>query len=525
MSERVPPPKEDAFGHLSRLELESALRRSTTLVDSVLDAVVTMDAAGAIVTWNAQAVRLFGWSPEEAAGRVLAETIVPAPHREAHRRGLEHFLASGEGPILNRRIEVTALHRSGREFPVELTVTPILLDGRWSFSAFIRDLSERRDLEEQLRQAQKMDAVGQLAGGIAHDFNNLLTAILGTADLALMDMGIAGQHREDFEAIRQAARRAASLTQQLLAFSRKQVLQPRHIDLNAVLQNAESLLRRLVGENIDFALELAPRLRAVRADPVQLEQVIINLAVNARDAMPGGGRLTIRTKNLEGPISPGRTEWVELTVTDDGTGMDDATKARMFEPFFTTKPPGKGTGLGLSTVYGIVSQSEGSVLVESEPGKGASFIIRLPAADASPESLVAPDAGKATLRSGETILVVEDEPALRSVVRRTLERQGYIVVEAPEAESALRLIEEMSGRLDLILTDVVMPGRSGPELAASVLARFPDIRLLFMTGYSEAAVAQQGILSPGIRCLQKPFSPGGLLRGVREELDASGGSR
>ena len=518
MAGKSPSPKTP-----SRIELEVALRsaerRLTTLVDSALDAVITMDASGEILTWNPQAVRVFGWELEEVTGRALADTIIPPSHREAHRSGLHHFLATGEGPILNRRIEVTALDRSGREFPVELTVTPVRLGEEWTFSAFIRDLSERRLLEDQLRQSQKMEAVGQLAGGVAHDFNNLLTAILGTTDLALMDMRPGDPHQEDFEAIRHAARRAASLTHQLLAFSRKQVLQPRHIDLNAVVRSAEGLLHRLIGENIELVIELAPRLHAVRADPAQLEQVILNLAVNARDAMPGGGRLEIRTKNLEGPPSSGQAEWVQVTVTDNGMGIDEVTKGRIFEPFFTTKGLGKGTGLGLSMVYGIVRQSAGSIVVESEPGKGASFIVRLPADHTPAEPLPTLHGGGTIHAGGETILVVEDEPALRSVVRRILEREGYRVVEARDAEMAIRLVDEMAGEFGLILTDVVMPGQSGPELAEQIRGRYPELRVMFMTGYFDEA-SREGRLVPDTPCLQKPFSPDALLATLRKALDA-----
>ncbi|MBA2290928.1 MAG: PAS domain S-box protein [Gemmatimonadales bacterium] len=506
------------MSQLSRADLESALRKLMTIVDSSLDAVITMDASGAIVTWNAQAAEVFGWSTDEVTGRALADIIVPAAVREHHQKGLEHFLATGEGPMLNRRVEVNALHRNGREFPVELTITPVREATEWSFTAFIRDLSERRHLEDQLRQSQRMEAVGQLAGGVAHDFNNLLTAILGTTDMALMDTPPEDPRREDFETIQHAARRAATLTQQLLAFSRKQVLQPRQIDLNAVVRRAETMLFRLLGENIEFVTELGPRLHAVKADPAQLEQVIVNLSVNARDAMPGGGRLHIRTRNLEGPPSATQGGWVELAVADTGDGMDDATKARMFEPFFTTKAVGKGTGLGLSTVYGIVTQSGGSIVVESEPGKGTLFIVRLPAVEASAEAGLAPPSTEPGQGGGETILVVEDEASVRSVIRRTLERHGYRVVERPDAESALLLVEQMAGQLDLILTDVIMPGLSGTQLAARVLARHPTMRVMLMSGYSEEAVLHQGVLSPGIRLLQKPFVPEVLLREVRGAL-------
>jgi two-component system cell cycle sensor histidine kinase/response regulator CckA len=783
------------------------------VVASALDAVVTMDAHGMITSWNANAELTFGWPAAEAIGRHLADTIVPPVHRDAHRRGLAHFLATGEGPILRRRIEITALHRDGHEFPVELTVTPTRLADGWHFGAVVRDvterhradqlqravyriaeaatavaglpemlgaihaivaelfpaanlyvalydeatdllqfpywvdehdpapppralgrgltdyvlrtgapllltseghrelerrgeveligapsldwigvplragertmgvlvvqtyaagarygererdilqfvstqvataierkraegqlresetryrllfesnpqamwvfenetkrflavneaairrygysreeflqmtlwdirlpaeharlqaaldqatqgarfvgdlrhrrkdgtvieaevavdtiefggrpaslvsvqdITERKQLESQLRQSQKIEAVGQLAGGIAHDFNNLLTAIMGYSELLLEDLGAQDPRRQDLEEIRKATRRAAALTQQLLAFSRKQVLQPQVLDLNQVVANAEKLLQRLIGEHIAVRTRLDPALGATKADPAQLEQVIVNLTVNARDAMPHGGQLLIETTNVDvdaayaatrAAVTPG--PYVVLAVSDTGVGMDQATQAKLFEPFFTTKGPGKGTGLGLSTVYGIVKQSGGFIWVYSELSKGSTFKIYLPRVAAAAQRIEPSALPAAVPRGTETVLLVEDEPALRAVARRTLERQGYVVLEAPNGEAGLAVAAAHTGPLELLVTDVVMPGISGRELATRLVAARPTVRVLFTSGYTDDAIVHHGVLEAGIQFLQKPFTPSGLARKVREVLDVS----
>jgi len=389
-----------------------------------------------------------------------------------------------------------------------------------------RDVTEQRHLEEQFRQSQKMEAVGQLAGGIAHDFNNLLTAILGNTQLLLRELPPGDSMRGDVEEIRKASERAASLTRQLLAYSRRQMLQPEVLDLNVVMAEMDKMLRRLIGEHIDLVAVFAPDLGRVRADPNQIEQVIVNLAVNARDAMPDGGKLTIGTANVDLDESfaqahlgsvPG--SYAMLAVTDTGMGMDAAVRAHLFEPFFTTKEVGKGTGLGLATVYGIVKQSGGYISVYSEPGHGSSFKIYLPriATPAEPPA-GAPKGGPAP--GSETVLVVEDEPAVLTLSRRALEAQGYVVLAASDADAALRVVERHGGMIHLLLTDVVMPGLSGHELANRLSAQRPGIRVLYMSGYPGDAVVQHGTLPLGSAFLQKPFSPDGLARKVRDVLDA-----
>ena len=389
-----------------------------------------------------------------------------------------------------------------------------------------RDVTDQRHLEEQFRQSQKMEAVGQLAGGIAHDFNNLLTAILGNTQLLLRELPPGDSKRGDVEEIRKASERAASLTRQLLAYSRRQMLQPEVLDLNVVVAEMDKMLRRLIGEHIALVTVLAPELGAVRADPNQIEQVIVNLAVNARDAMPEGGKLTIETSNVEldetfaqahlGSV-PGPCAL--LAVTDTGAGMDATVRTHLFEPFFTTKEVGKGTGLGLATVYGIVKQSGGYITVYSEVGHGSTFKIYLPriATPASPTP--GPQKGGAA-RGTETVLVVEDEPAVLALSRRALEAQGYVVLAASDAAAALRVVERHGGTIHLLVTDVVMPGMSGRELADRLAAQRRGIRVLYMSGYPGDAVVQHGTLPSGSAFLQKPFSPDGLARKVRDVLDA-----
>ncbi|MBI4542932.1 MAG: PAS domain S-box protein [Gemmatimonadetes bacterium] len=796
----------------SRPRRAGSEKRLEAILDAALDAVVSMDAAGVITSWNAPAEAMFGWPSSEAVGRTLADTVIPARNREAHRRGLARFLATGKGRIVGRRVEMDALHRDGHEFPVELTVAPIRLGDTWLFSAFVRDMTEpkraeeihlatlrisdaahaarnlqelfhalheivaglmpaknfyialydaptetiafpyfvdeydqafapkklgrglteyvlrtgrpllatpdvfraleergeveligapsvdwlgvplkigektigvlvvqtyaegvrygeteekilqfvstqmamvidrkraeeelrgnrdllraviegsfdsifakdlegryllmnsvaaravgrtldtvigqrdddlfppemahrygesdrrvvssgaadtfedvdqvgrpqlvmkaplrdgtgkivgvlgiardmteRKRLEEQMRQSQRLEAVGRLAGGVAHDFNNLLTAILGSTDLILESPELDHALREDVGEIRRASLRAADLTRQLLAFSRRQLLQPELLDLNTVVADMDKLLRRLIGEDVALRTVLAASLRAVRADPGQIEQVIANLSVNARDAMPRGGALTLETANVEvgeaeaaerSALVPG--EYVKLVVSDTGSGMDVETRSHLFEPFFTTKRKGEGTGLGLATVYGIVKQSGGYVYVDSEPGRGTTVTIFLPAVAAAtmPPAPRLPPA--ASHRGAETILVVEDEEAVRKLTRRLLEARGYTVLAAASGGEALSLVERYAGGIALLVSDVVMPGMSGPEVVQRVCALRPETKALLVSGYTDDAMIRHGVRDSGIAFLQKPFTPDALARKVRELLDEAG---
>jgi signal transduction histidine kinase/CheY-like chemotaxis protein len=387
------------------------------------------------------------------------------------------------------------------------------------------DITEHARLEAQLRQSQKMEAVGRLAGGIAHDFNNLLTVILGTTELLLTEAESSDPLHEDLAEIKSAGERAAGLTRQLLAFSRQQLLEPRVIDLNVLITNIERMLGRIIGEDVQLRALPAEGLGSVIADPGQIEQVLLNLAVNSRDAMPQGGTLTIETGNAEldedyahahVPVTPGR--YVMLAVTDTGTGMDAATRARIFDPFFTTKPTGKGTGLGLATVYGIVKQSGGVIWLYSEPGRGTTFKIYLPRVD-EPAASHEPTKAPASLTGSETILSVEDDEAVRMITRRMLEKRGYRVLSADGGQEALRIAREHEGTISLLITDVVMPEMSGRVLAEQLQSVLPTIKVLFVSGYTDEAIVQHGVLAEGVNFLQKPFTADTIVRKVRQILD------
>lgn len=694
--------QESAWARAAEAALLQSQERNRAIVDTALDGVITIDAAGVITDWNAQATAIFGWSRDDVLGRILSETIIPERDREAHIHGLREFLRTGVGPILNRRIEITARHHDGREFPVELSVSPARIGEAYIFSAFVRDITDRRKAERrlaaqyavtrvlsesstieeavpkiiqavgeslewdlgvfwrfdkqtgvlrcldqwqsttfkgdefalaawhqsfssgeglpgriwttgqpcwisdvstdsqflragvaahvglhggfgfpiriageiegvieffsrhvhepddellkmvtdiglkigqfgertkaedalqqteaQLRQSQKMEAVGRLAGGVAHDFNNLLTVIRGYSELILSRLGASDPAKREMEEVKKAADRAAGLTSQLLAFSRRQFVATKLVDLNSLVTNMDGMLRRLLGEDIiELCSELDQSLGSIKADPGQIEQIVMNLAVNARDAMPTGGRLTVETLNVSigkgprretMPLEPG--EYVLLAVKDTGHGMDEETQSHLFEPFFTTKAKGKGTGLGLSTVYGIVKQSGGTIGVESKIGKGTTFKIFFPRVDGIAQSgLVAP-ANADRAHGRETILLVEDEPAVRGLVHETLRLHGYTVLEARHGIEALLTGTRHPGPIHLLLTDVVMPQMSGPEVAEKLVTVRPDIKVLYMSGYPDHPVFAQGGIKRDTAFLQKPFTPNVLVQKVREVLD------
>jgi signal transduction histidine kinase len=389
-------------------------------------------------------------------------------------------------------------------------------------------LEALHNTEKQLVQSQKLEAVGRLAGGISHDFNNLLTVILGYTDISKRSLEEGDPLLRNLEEISKASERASSLTRQLLAFSRKQVKQPKVFDVNTVVSDHRKMLRRMIGEDVELRVSLEPELGNIKADPVQLEQVIMNLVVNARDAMPKGGKLSIETSNVyldesyardHVSVVPG--EYVMLAISDTGCGMDEETRQQIFEPFFTTKEPGKGTGLGLSMVYGIVRQSGGNIWVYSEEGTGTTFKIYFPRVTAEAQEYKRTNGAAEVPKGCETILLVEDAALVRTLARQVLETAGYRVLEAASAEAALNVCEGINGtRIDLLLTDVVMPGMSGNEMSKILLARQPDMPVLYMSGYTDDAIVEHGVLEPGINFLQKPFSPGALAMKVREVLDA-----
>jgi PAS domain S-box-containing protein len=392
----------------------------------------------------------------------------------------------------------------------------------------VQDITRLKQLEQQLGQAQKMEAVGQLAGGVAHDINNILTIILSNCDLILDELSLAHQLRDDIGQIQSAATRAAELTQQLLAFSRQQVLQPRILNLNDVVATMEKLLRPLIGEHIQLLTRLQPDLGLVYADPGRIEQVVMNLAINARDAMPDGGTLIVETANVALDQDYAREHvdvragpYVMLAISDTGSGMDAATHARIFEPFFTTKAQGKGTGLGLATVHGIVNQSGGHIWVYSEPGHGSTFKVYLPQAAETAEAARAAHASAVLPYGSATILLVEDEQAVRELASRILRRQGYRILEAADGQAALRIAGDHMGEIDLLLTDVVMPGGfSGRQLAEQLVSQRHDLKVLYMSGYTDDAITHYGVLDAGIAYLQKPFTPNALVHKVQEVLEA-----
>ncbi len=498
-----------------------------SLIEQAMDIIAVLDAEGALRYASPSVLPLLGYAPEDLVGLSIFALVHPDDVDET-LRVFSEGVATGQG---GRLLELRLRHKDGTFRHLE-AIGRYLLDDPLVKGVVInaRDVTERRALERQFLQAQKMEAVGRLAGGVAHDFNNLLTAILGYADLLLDGLPALSPLRPDLEEIRNAANRAGTLTRQLLAFSRKQVLEMRVLDLNELVADMDKMLRRLLGEDIDVLTKLDPALGAVRADGGQLEQVILNLAVNARDAMPDGGRLTIETRNAElddsyvrehVSVQPGR--YVMLAVSDTGTGMSAETMSHVFEPFFTTKEPGKGTGLGLATVYGIVKQSGGYVWCYSERGEGTSFKVYLPRVDAPVEQFPARVVLPRTVRTvgSETILLVEDEAGLRALTRRLLERHGYTVLEAGTADTALALAREHVGPIHLLLADVVLPGASGPTLAGELLPRRADLKVLFMSGYTEDAIVRRGVLAPNTAFINKPFSAEGLAAKVREVLDGS----
>jgi two-component system, cell cycle sensor histidine kinase and response regulator CckA len=511
-----------------RKQAEATRIRLTMAIEQSAEAVMVTDAQGAIEYVNPAFERTTGYTRAEVLGQNLLFLKSGAPD-EAYYRTLWETISGGKtwrGRLLNRK-------KGGETFTEDASISPVRDEaGRiTSYVAVKRDISHDLALEAQLLQSQRIESIGRLTGGIAHDFNNLISVMLSYSGFALEGLLDGDPRRDDILEVKIAAERAAALTRQLLAFSRNQVLQPVLLSLNKVAERVEKMLRRVLGEDIDLLQRLAPDLGLTRADPGQIEQVLLNLVVNARDAMPAGGNLTIETGNVHVgeeyaashvAVQPG--PYVQLTVTDSGCGMDLQTQTRIFEPFFTTKEPGKGTGLGLSTVYGIVRQSGGTIWVYSEPGRGTTFKILLPrdltATSATPgERPAAPT----RLTGTETILLVEDEEALRRVARRALQSAGYTVLTAENGEEALRAIAQHVGDVHLLVTDVIMPKMGGQLLAQEVSKTRPVLKVLYMSGYTGDAVVHHGVLEAGVNFLAKPFIAAELLRKVREVLDGGGG--
>ena len=491
------------------------------IVESCDDAIVSADLAGAIVSWNRGAERMYGYLFEEVRGKPIT-ILFPANGgdqieviREAFANGenLDHYESKG-------------LRKDGAVIDVSVTISRICggSGDPEGASMIARDVTEHKRLQREFFVAQKMEAIGRLAAGVAHDFNNLLTVIAGYSSMMLAEMSEDDLKYAGVREIDKAGAKAAALTRQLLAFCRKQVLEPKALNINSIVEDLNRMLRRVIGEDIELFLILDPALGSIKGDPGQIEQVVMNLAVNARDAMARGGRLTIETANVEFDtafthrhIAVSAGSYVMLAVSDTGTGMDGETQARIFEPFFTTKGAGEGTGLGLATVYGIVQQSAGHILVYSEPGRGTIFRIYLPRVQETPllrESTAQPALSHGT----ETILVVEDEDAIRTLVCGVLKKSGYSVLEAKNGAQALLLAEPYSGGIDLLISDVVMPSMGGAELAEKLIASRPGIKVLFMSGYADHTLMVDGLLNLNAAFLEKPFVPTTLARKVLEVL-------
>ncbi|HET9954950.1 MAG TPA: ATP-binding protein [Polyangiaceae bacterium] len=509
--------------HADQRCVEAELRHSqqkfaTVFLAAPVALCITRQADGQMLDLNYEFERLFGYSRAEAIGHTTIELgMWPNPD---DRKAYVYEIPSGVLHVAEMRLR----HRDGRIIPLRNSLHRLDLNGETCvLSAFI-DMSaqlERQALEQQLQHAQKMEAVGRLAAGVAHDFNNLLAVITMCSDVLREDLPANSGAQTELLEIGEAAERAEHLTRQLLAFSRQQVLEPRLLSANELVSKLQNMLQRVLGADVELRTKLDPACGMIKADAGQLEQVIINLALNGRDAMPEGGQLQIATACCDAPPEAGQSSgpWLVLSVRDTGTGMDAETRARIFEPFFTTKPPGKGTGLGLSTAYGIVRQSGGVLDVTTELGRGSTFRIFLPCADGSEELPVTPTLQRRTSGGNEVVLVVEDQPAIRHVIHKILARLGYQVLEAASPHLALEVSRRHSGPIHALLTDLVLPGGSGRKLGAELLLQRPRLRVLYMSGFTDDAAVSGGALEPGSAFIQKPFSAAMLAARLREVLD------
>jgi PAS domain S-box-containing protein len=510
-----------------RQRAEEALREREARLSSIIatapDAIITIDERGVVQSFSSASEKLFGYAAGEVVGRNVS-MLMPSPHREAHDGYIGRYLGTGKKRIIGIGREVEARHKDGRVFPAELAVGEARIGAARIFTGFIRDLTARARMEQELRQAQKMEAVGQLTGGLAHDFNNLLTVITGNLEMLEPRLDRA-EDRELLREAQEAADLGAKLAGRLLAFGRRQPLNPKPIDLSALVAGVSDLLRRTLGASVEVDTRLAPGLHATMADPGQVENALLNLAINARDAMPGGGKLTIETgetavdrETAHGAgMEPGG--YVVLSVSDTGTGMSPEVRRRAFEPFFTTKGPGAGTGLGLSMVYGFVKQSGGYVQLFSEEGKGTAVRIYLPALGGGATGAAAPrETASAPAPRVRTVLLVEDDPRVRKVTVRRLKQLGYAPIESGDARAALDALARRA-QVDLLFTDIVMPGgMSGFDLAREARKLRPDLKILFTSGYADQAATERGLLTENARWLAKPYRTDDLATALRELL-------
>ena len=511
--------------------IQQSEERYRTILENIEDGYFEVDIAGNYTFFNDSLCRMLGYSRDEMMGMNNRQYTDEENAKKLYQ-AFNKVYRTGE-PTKNFAWEIIIKDGTKRYIETSVSLIKNISGQPLGFRGIVRDITERKRaeqemevLQEQLRQSQKMEAIGRLAGGIAHDFNNLLTVIKGYSQLSLVEIKEGDPLKLNIEEIRRAADRAADLTRQLLAFSRRQIMEMKVLDLNDLLKNLDKMLRRVIGEDIELVTLLAGDLGRVKTDPGQTEQVVMNLSVNSKDAMPEGGKLTIETANVDlddayarnhVAVTPGR--FVMISVSDTGVGMTPEVRDRVFEPFFTAKEKGKGTGLGLSTVYGIVKQSGGNIWVYSEPGKGTTFKIYLPRVDEPLEKLGERVEVKEIPRGTETILVVEDEEEVRKLAVRILERQGYKVLEASQGLDAFLIAEKYEDLIHLLVSDVVMPKISGRELADRIAEIRPEIKVLYMSGYTDNAIVHHGVLGEGMEFIQKPFTVDGLIRKVREVLD------
>jgi PAS domain S-box-containing protein len=511
-----------------RIKAQQALQlseqRYRLLSETAPIGILLSNEQGRLIDANKEALRMFGYEREELIGETI-EILLPGRFRCSHQGQRSGYMTKPHARPMGMGMELFARRKDGTEFPVEIGLGPLVTNDGTLVASTIVDITERKKMEEQRRLSQRMEAIGKLSGGVAHDFNNLLAVILGCSDVVLEALPPDHPAIRKIEMIRKAGASAADLTRQLLAFSRQQMLQPRVLELKVIVEQTQALLGRLIGENIEFKILLDPLLGRIKADPGQIEQVLLNLAINARDAMPHGGCLTIEARNvdLDETYKVGHQvvicgRYIRLSVEDTGCGMDHNTVARIFDPFFTTKELGKGTGLGLATVYGIVKQSGGYIWVYSELNKGTIFKIYLPRVDESVQPAIPAEPERQVHQACETILLAEDSAALREMAREYLEGLGYAVLEAASGAEALRAAKEFDGKIHLLLTDVVMPEMSGPELARQLATLRPGVKVIYTSGYTSDAIARQGVLDPTVAFIQKPYRPKALARKVQEVL-------
>lgn len=514
-------------------ELRDSEQTVRALFENAAQGIISVGRAGNIRSVNPMAERLFGYDHEELLGKHI-DVLLPDSMRAAHTRHRNDYFDSPQNRPMGQGLDLHGRRKDGVVFPVEISLSHIETNEGGIAVAFINDITERHSalrekekLEHRLEHATKMEAVGRLAGGIAHDFNNLLTALSGFSEIVLDELPEDHPLYEGARETYKTCQRSASLVRRLLAVSRRQILQPQILDVNAKIAEIQKMLRGLLGEDVELKVKLGKKLRFVRADESQIEQVLLNLVVNARDAMPQGGRITIETTSVdiddafvEHHVGIRRGPHVLLTVSDTGEGMDESTLEHIFEPFFTTKEKGKGTGLGLATVYGIIQQSNGNIWVYSEPGHGTAFKIYLPQVDRAGHRPGEEAEGAREPEGTETILVVEDENTVRLVTVSNLKKAGYNVLAARDGDEALRIASEHDGLIELVLTDVVMPRMNGPEVVKRLHERFPSIKCVYMSGHADDALVHHGVIEEGLAFVEKPFTREELSHRIREVLDS-----